>query len=87
VALGSYGAALTLGCIRLPLRGTKWTDSQEKLKFCRKLAFFMLFHRFSALSGSLFPTNQNRQVAYAAAHKPFVCLCVPLWFKGFLDGV
>ena len=25
VALGSCGASLTLGCIRLPLRGTKWT--------------------------------------------------------------
>ncbi len=30
---GSCGASLTLGFIRLPLRGTKWTDSQEKLEF------------------------------------------------------
>jgi hypothetical protein len=48
VALGSYGASLTLGFIRLPLWGTKWTDSQEKIKIsaenlrfsCDSIEFF-----------------------------------------------
>ena len=38
--LGSCGASLTLGYIRLPLRGTKWTDSQEKIEVsAKKLRF------------------------------------------------
>ncbi|MDD3694383.1 MAG: hypothetical protein PHG44_00265, partial [Lentisphaeria bacterium] len=58
VALGSCGASLTLGYIRLPLWGTKWTDSQEKIEISAgNLRFLCYFIDFSALSGSLFPTN------------------------------
>ncbi|MFA6724557.1 MAG: hypothetical protein WCS95_07790, partial [Lentisphaeria bacterium] len=47
VALGSYGASLTLGYIRLPLRGTKWTDSQEKIEVsAKKLRFSCYFVEF-----------------------------------------
>jgi hypothetical protein len=79
------------------------TDSQEKIEISAKTGIFhAISSSFSALSSSLFPTNQNGQAAYAAPqapHKPFVCLrvpsCpfvpsplrVPLWFKGFSVGV
>jgi hypothetical protein len=60
VALGSYGASLTLGCIRLPFQGSKWTDSLEKIKILAgNLRFYSISSSFSALTGSLFPTNQN----------------------------
>jgi hypothetical protein len=81
VALGSYGASLTLGYIRLPFQGTKWTDSQEKIEISAvNLRFYAISSSFFALSDSLFPTNQNGQAAYAAPqapHKPLVCLRVP----------
>jgi hypothetical protein len=76
VALGSYGASLTLGCIRLPLRGAKWTDSQEKIKIsAENLRFSCYLIEFFCFVQLLFPTNQNGQAAYAAPqapHKPFV---------------
>ncbi|MFA6724943.1 MAG: hypothetical protein WCS95_09750, partial [Lentisphaeria bacterium] len=66
-------ASLTLGFNRLPFQGTKWTDSQEKIEISAgNLRFYAMSSSFSALSGSIFPTNQNGQTP----HKPLVCLRV-----------
>jgi len=59
VALGSYGASLTLGCIRLPLRGTKWTDSQEKTGI---LAGNLSFSGESCFCGCLTKVNTTGKV-------------------------
>jgi hypothetical protein len=40
VALGSCGASLTLGFIRLPLWGTKWTESLRKNRISAKNCVF-----------------------------------------------
>ncbi|MDD3695481.1 MAG: hypothetical protein PHG44_05880, partial [Lentisphaeria bacterium] len=60
-SLGSYGASLTLGCIRLPLRGTKWTDSQGKIEISaenlRFSCYFIEFFWFVRLS---FPNKPKR---------------------------
>jgi hypothetical protein len=88
VSLGSYGASLTLGCIRLPFQGTKWTDSQEKLKFLQEIC---VFH---AISSSFFALLRQKQVVrylaiavYLLNRLPFLCLLCLLWLMGFLDGV
>ena len=40
MALGSYGASLTLGFIRLPFQGTKWTEPQRKFRISSKNCVF-----------------------------------------------
>ena len=40
VSLGSYGASLTLGYIRLPFQGTKWTESQRKIRISSENCVF-----------------------------------------------
>ena len=60
VSLGSYGASLTLGCIRLPFQGSKWTDSLEKIKILAgNLRFYAISSNFSALSGFFFQQTKT----------------------------
>ena len=53
-----------------------WVWLRLKLKFLPRMCFHAISSSFSALSDSLFPTNQNGQAAYAAPHKPLVCFRV-----------
>ena len=72
VALGSYGASLTLGCIRLPLRGTKWTESQRRIRISSKSCVFQENFTFVVNQpGSILSATSKSSDKLCCKNEPF----------------